>query len=295
MDISVVIPTHNRKASLRRCLEALYAATRTPQEIIVVNDHATDGTQEFLETQLSTVTVVYSSIPLGKSKARNRGILEAHGDIILFLDDDCVPAPHWIENMIRPFGDQRIDIVIGRIVYVREGYRSHFPERVVQNVKAEWPMTANIAYRKKVFQKIGNFDPEFDALCKEDVELAVRAVSQGIQVAHATDATVFHERSVWSARALLHSARNLSIWAILKKRYPESFNVFHPPLHGRWVSPHEYALLLLFPIIVLPLLIMYTKRGNRSLGLFFAKWPLFFILKRFYIYRESIRQRQCIL
>ena len=97
--VSVVIPTYNRLPLLRRVLAALETQS-TPLadfEVIVVSDGATDGTDPFLDTlttplQLRPVFQTNS----GVAAARNAGVAAARAPLILFLDDDVVPAPDLV-------------------------------------------------------------------------------------------------------------------------------------------------------------------------------------------------------
>lgn len=296
MKISVVIPTHNRKDALARCLAGLAQGSRQPDQIIIVNDCSNDGTRSYLaKLGQKNFLVVNSASHLGKSEARNTGIRLATGEVILCIDDDCVPDKQWIEQLLIPFKDDALDFAIGSIIYRDEKIHGRFPERIVQNEKALWPMTASMAYRKRFFEKVGFFDPSFDAICKEDLEIAVRAVSRGLRYVSVARAKVRHEKSLWTATALLRSARNSSIWPILKKRYPHHYKTFHPPLTGDIVQIQEYILLLVWPVLLIPLFVQYWRRGNRSIGLFIAKWPLFFILKRLFVFWESIRQKKFVI
>src|SRR3989344_4959281 len=151
MKYSVVIPTRDRELLLRQCLDSVEKALLTDTEIIIIRN-------------------------LGKSEARNAGIAQARGEIIAFIDDDCLADPMWLTELFKSFNDPNVSIVIETTIYRRHGYRGHFPERIVQNF-GRWPGAGNIAYRKKVFEKAGFFDPFFDSYNNEDTEMAIRAVS----------------------------------------------------------------------------------------------------------------------
>ena len=89
MEISVVIPTHDRAALLTRALDSVYAQTRPAEEVIVVDDGSSDGTRELLAARYPQATVIGQPVS-GVSRARNRGINAATCDWIALLDsDDC--------------------------------------------------------------------------------------------------------------------------------------------------------------------------------------------------------------
>ncbi|MCS6911591.1 MAG: glycosyltransferase family 2 protein, partial [Anaerolineales bacterium] len=98
MNFSVVIPTYNRQATLRRCLTALLAQTYPAHEIIVVDDGSTDGTAEMMTRDFPIVRF-FRQKNAGPASARNRGIREASGDVIAFTDDDCLPPADWLERL----------------------------------------------------------------------------------------------------------------------------------------------------------------------------------------------------
>jgi glycosyltransferase involved in cell wall biosynthesis/peptidoglycan/xylan/chitin deacetylase (PgdA/CDA1 family) len=91
--ISVVIPTHNRRQSLVRCLESLAAQTlqASDYEVIVVADGCTDGTQEYLRAHQPPHAFRWlAQSNQGAAAAQNAGIAAAVGDILVFVDDDCI-------------------------------------------------------------------------------------------------------------------------------------------------------------------------------------------------------------
>ena len=105
--ISVVIPTYNRARLVRAAVESVLAQTYPKYEIVVVDDGSTDGTGESLQHLVSrggddSNAVRYCYQPnLGQSAARNRGISEARGELIAFLDSDDVWLPEKLEWQVR--------------------------------------------------------------------------------------------------------------------------------------------------------------------------------------------------
>jgi len=88
--VSAVITTHNRKDLLFRAVASAESQTYPNMEIIVVDDKSTDGTKELMEQYAasSSVRYIYNADGGGGNKARNTGILAAHGEYVAFLDDD---------------------------------------------------------------------------------------------------------------------------------------------------------------------------------------------------------------
>jgi glycosyltransferase involved in cell wall biosynthesis len=99
--ISVVVPTHNRKALLENCLESLIKQKHKDYEIIVVDDGSTDGTALLVKNlQRKSGGIIYlRQENRGHSLARNLGLSKARGDIIVSTDDDCTSEPEWLEKI----------------------------------------------------------------------------------------------------------------------------------------------------------------------------------------------------
>src|SRR3974390_3549346 len=104
MFVSIIILTFNCEARIAGCLDALLGQTAGKDaEILVVNDGSTDSTAEVVARYPGISLISKSNA--GPAAARNRGALEAQGAIILFTDDDCLPAPGWVAAMTDPFED----------------------------------------------------------------------------------------------------------------------------------------------------------------------------------------------
>jgi len=96
--ISVIVATRNRQAALGNFLDALRALPDDPAwELIVVNNGSTDGTEELLSAASADLPIlsVYEERP-GKSRALNRALARAKGELLLFTDDDVVPEQRWL-------------------------------------------------------------------------------------------------------------------------------------------------------------------------------------------------------
>ena len=101
MRVSAIIPTYNRKAHVLRAVDSVLAQTVPVDEIIVVDDGSTDGTGDLLRIRYGSRVVVLTQENKGVSAARNRGIREAQGEWVAFLDSDDIWFP---EKMARQIG-----------------------------------------------------------------------------------------------------------------------------------------------------------------------------------------------
>jgi glucosyl-dolichyl phosphate glucuronosyltransferase len=100
--VSIVICSHNRSADVSECLEALMPQIGAEAEVILV-DSASDSKNE---AEMAKLTILYPAVNLtrvdrpGLSLARNRGVHLSAGDWVVFLDDDAVPFPDWLEKLL---------------------------------------------------------------------------------------------------------------------------------------------------------------------------------------------------
>lgn len=102
--ISVVIPTYQHAKTIGLCLEAVFAQTLPPGEVIVVNDGSTDGTEEVLKPYLSRINLVTQENK-GSNFARNRGLGEAKGEFVIFCDADVRMRPDMLEKLSKALAE----------------------------------------------------------------------------------------------------------------------------------------------------------------------------------------------
>ncbi len=293
ISISVVVSTFNRAAYLKHCIDRLLELNFDNFEIIIVNDGSTDNTGDYLDSlKNKRIRIVNHRENLGLSSARNSGIKAAKYNIIAFTDDDCLADKNWLRKMAEGFADDNIGFVIGQVFYITKDYKGYFPERLVRNIGAKWPMGCNIAYQKKVFQRIGYFEDRFFKYGNEDSEMAIRTIASGFSFARAADAVVFHQAMEWDIGSLLKSARNASVWPILKKKYPDHYSAFGPPVKcGIFVEFKDYLYIFTLPVLIPLLLARYLVNKKYNFKLFFAKWPIYLFMRRYYIYREAVKNK----
>ena len=153
----------------------------------------------------------------GKSFALNRGIRESSGEVVAFTDDDCIPGPHWLENIAHEFATRPdLGIVGGRVelydlrdlpITIRTSR-----ERLVLSKGADvfsFIAGCNMAIRREVLDKVGEFDtklgPGSPADAADDPDYVYRAFRMGSCVEYVPDILVFHNhgrRSSLDAKAL---------------------------------------------------------------------------------------------
>src|SRR5262249_51523514 len=116
---TVVICTHNRATVVRAAIEhALVEARRCAADVLVVDNASTDDTAAVVaDAARGALEVrVVREEQLGLSAARNRGLADARGDVVAYLDDDATPRPGWLAALLAHYDDARVACVGGRIV-----------------------------------------------------------------------------------------------------------------------------------------------------------------------------------
>ncbi len=204
-NVSVVIPTFNRKRALLRNL----AHQPTDVEVIVVDDGSTDGTEEVI-ARVSHPRLVYIRQPqAGPASARNRGVEVASGDYVVFTDDDCVPVEPWPWPLVRRL-EQEDGLVAGVGGQVRPLHSGMFSRYYTFHRILEPPsscsylVTANCAYRKRVLFEVGGFDSQIKSAGGEDSGLSINVRTRGYRFMFEPRATVLHEYRE-SFRYFLHT------------------------------------------------------------------------------------------
>lgn len=168
--ISVIIPSYNSEGTIKQCLDSLLNQSyRGDYEIILV-DSSVDKTPQIVSSSYPNVKLIHLDKKTDPGTARNLGIGEAKGDLIAFIDADCIAAHDWLEKIASahksPYriiggvvnnGNEEDDL-IGWAGYISE-FREFLPEQPKQEV-IHIP-TCNISYKQRVFREFGLFHGEY--------------------------------------------------------------------------------------------------------------------------------------
>ena len=210
-DVSVVIPTYDRRERLQRVLAALAAQDVGGFEVVVVSDGSTDGTDDDLASGATPLPVVAERQDnAGPAAARNRGVALASRDVVLFLDDDVVPAPHLVGAHVeahRRLGDDVVVIgpmlnppdhpMVPWIRWEQAMLQKQYDalERGDYEATARQFYTGNASVRRRHVVDVGGFNAAYRRA--EDVELAFRLRDHGLAFAFEPAAVGLHyaERS----------------------------------------------------------------------------------------------------
>jgi len=220
--VSVVIATHGRARLLAETLDALDAQEGPSFEVVVVDDDSPDDTSEMAAARGVKALRVRRG---GPGRARQAGWQAAAGSVIAFTDDDCVPTPQWLAELIAPIVRGDADFVQGRTLPRPDQLHLRGPWSRTQRIVSEkgFYETCNIAYRRDALERLGGFSPEYEGpfTSGEDCDLAWRAKKAGYRSAFAPDALVHH--AVWpsSYRERIRNIRRREMVVRVVRDHPE--------------------------------------------------------------------------
>jgi glycosyltransferase involved in cell wall biosynthesis len=225
----VVVPTHNRPATLDRCLEALLAQTLEPAEyeIIVVDDTASPETGRQIERWAKRakergVSIRYLSLPGGgPAAARNRGWQAANGLVIAFTDDDCIPEPDWLRRGLSAFTNG-VAGVSGGILVPIDGVPTDYARNAAHLESSEF-VTANCFYRRETIASTGGFDERFRTAWREDTDLYFTLLARNARLKREPAARVVHPVRPSSWGVSLSQQQKSMYNALLFKKHPELY------------------------------------------------------------------------
>jgi GT2 family glycosyltransferase len=320
MKISVVIPAYNATETIEGCLTSLFMQSYLPCEIIVVNNNSTDHTKDLamklISNQKEIAACCLDEYRQGPSFARNCGAKQARGDVIAFIDADCIADPSWLCRLSESFNSSDVGAVAGSIIgYKKETFIEKFhtlftmkdlPESRIfyefNLVSGGFP-TANFSILKRLFEEIGGFD-EALPIYSEDYDLCARIYKAGLNIYYNKEVKVFHQ----------HRQNLTSTWCqsfgfgtghatLLKKHFRRMLIIEGPgfryiskrwPMHA-WLdiasADKKFILCLILSGIWWPfllILISYLMLLYRDMGLrtkkdgisadFCEKWGMVFML-----------------
>lgn len=203
--ISVIIPTFNRLDTLKVVLPSIAEQTLSPNdyEILLCDSSSTDETAEFVKgLNISNLRHLVGENK-GRSGARNLGIKEAKGDILMFNDADIIAHPKLLEEHLKIHNTTPKTAVIGREVqvdnieeYERVKDNQLFQRHLHPNSRKTLPwlyfLTGNASLPKSIFLETGGFDEGFTGYGHEDLELGYRLQKNGIDILYNPNAINYH-------------------------------------------------------------------------------------------------------
>jgi len=210
MRVSVVINTYNRASSLRTTLDALRHQTHRDFEVVVVDGPSTDATPELLAERAGAVRAV-DCPERNLSKSRNLGIDAAAGDVVAFIDDDAVPEPRWLEDLVAAYDADAVGGA-GGVTLDHTGVQVQYRHSVCNRIGlTDFGVTppfdaynrpgadpylylqgTNASFRRAALERIGGFDEEIEYNYDES-EVCLQVIDAGFELRSLTGAVVHHK------------------------------------------------------------------------------------------------------
>ena len=239
MRLSVIIPTYNRAASLRDTLLALGQQTLPSDqfEIVVVDDGSTDDTSAVAQASHPSRVTYVRQHNQGSAAARNAGAARSAGDVLVFIDDDILPRPAYLETLLEQHAQFPNIVGMGALYPHLDAGASPF-ERYVERSMPDRTASAfvhfaectsnNLSIEREAFFRLGAWRD----VCGDgqtlwgDVEFGYRAARAGLRCRRAVEAICFHRD--YAMRDLTTNSRRMQLTATLAH---ELFRI-HPELEA---------------------------------------------------------------
>jgi GT2 family glycosyltransferase len=296
--VSTIVITYNAKDDLKECLESLEKQAYKEKELIVVNDASTDDTLNFLKQYKNQTSmemkVISNERNLGVAGARNVGIQHAAGDIIAFMDSDCVADQNWVLELVKGFKQKDIVAVGGSIFdghisniweLVRKGhdYVAH-SEGYVPFIKG-----CNMSFKTNVLKKY-MFNDEIK-YGYEDILLCDYLNNDGYRILYKPEAVVHHKHRSTLKRLLkqMYLRGYSSIWYLKKRKkffmYKRHFFILCAlifVLFSKMNKSFLYASLFLFSVASLYLVLEEIKFNKKTVKEIIFTFPFRVFIELFH-------------
>jgi glycosyltransferase involved in cell wall biosynthesis/peptidoglycan/xylan/chitin deacetylase (PgdA/CDA1 family) len=291
--LSVLVPSHDRRALLERCIESLCAQTLDPGafELVVALDGSTDGSAEAVERRETPFERRILSLEKGgKSLALNAAIEAARGSVCVFLDDDVIASPELLAAHLAAHREDERTLGIGALAQqpprARDWYAHCFAKawndhytRLAEREHPDWSASygGNLSAPRQALVEVGGLAADLDV--SEDTELGFRLERHGCAVRYLPHARAVHDDQKPRERLLIDARRQGSGYIELVRRHP----AMQSKLLG-WFGaapPRELALrrlliALRFPPRLLALPGRWIPGDRRKQAWYFLVWRLAF-------------------
>jgi len=235
--VVVAIATYRRPGQLQDLVTALARQTHPANdfEVVIADDGSGDSTprvvQEIAATAPIRVRGLFFDDNQGPGRCRNAAWRSSVAQIVAFTDDDCLPRPEWLEQLVAGITSGEGEIVQGRTVPRPDQMHRAGPwSRTVRVERATGHFQAcNIAYTRATLEAVDGFDEAWGTGAGEDLDLALRAMATGAVPCFREEAVVEHEITESSYLAYLRDRRRWRTLVRLVRRHPETRALYWRP------------------------------------------------------------------
>ncbi len=197
MRATIQLCTYNRAALLERVLDACFEQTVADDayEVVLVNDGSTDATPEVVERARARATCAFVTIDqrnAGLAAARNSGIARANGERIIFIDDDVLPLPNFVQAHLESHERLPRAIVRGAAINVENFDDLPPPVWSPVHYSANYFWTTNVSVPLETLRAVGGFNESFSEYGWEDIDVGLRLRFAGVRATFNPRALVYH-------------------------------------------------------------------------------------------------------
>ena len=291
MNVSIVIPTYNRKPILKKCLKALENQTLnnniSKYEVIVVDDGSTDGTTSWIKKNSDVLShvVLYEQDHGGPALGRNLGVMKSKYETIIFIDSDLVVLNDFISCHVNKLlfywnKNNKKCFTYGSVINTSNFANPESEMYKLTDISFAYFATGNVAISKELILNVGLFDTSFSLYGWEDLELGERLKKNGTKLVKCPEAIGFHWHPPFDCgqiESLISQEKERARMALI-------FYKKHPNLRVRFMIQLTPIHSLLWEIIclgglisikrLLPLLTFLVNLGRNRIALEILRIPL---------------------
>lgn len=240
ISINIIVKNDRR---IERLLNKLNEIPKPEKTEIIVIDASKKETLLDIKKKFPKVRWIYFNNTNKKytfAQQRNTGLRSSKGDIIVFIDSDCIPTKYWLIKLVNPILKENEDVVAGFVKSIGGGSINDITwiKRRNKNYLSECT-TINLAFKKELLEKIGYFDEYFDG-GGEDTDFSWRIISNNYKIRYNKNAIIYHD---WGniKKEMRRAIRRGETAVRLYRRYPE-----------RWKNLFSnYIDVLIYPIYII--------------------------------------------
>jgi GT2 family glycosyltransferase len=202
--VTIQLCTYNRAALLRRVLQGCFEQSVAEYEVVVVNDGSNDETEAVLDEARERAPIRFKSVThtnRGLARSRNVGIDMAVGQRIIFIDDDVLPMPNFVEQHLATARRHPKDVIRGGVIMTKSFERLPPPYwSLLRDYSGNFFWTSNVSVPVEVLRRVGAFNENFREYGWEDIELGLRLRGAGLRSILNPQALAFHYKPALAAR-----------------------------------------------------------------------------------------------
>ncbi len=234
--ISVVILTKNRAKLLNKNLSSLSKQIIKPSEIVIIDNNSIDKTQDIIKKYKRTLKINHVKTAIsGYPKLYNLGIKKAKGELICFLDDDCLASKDWLFELIEYHKKYPNSVIQGQTFSLPKNnlyaqimgshYQNWLKSNLINQTELRFLDNKNCAIPKKILKIYSGFS-EKHSIGSEDLELSLRLRGKGIKIIFCPQAIAYHHERTNFKEFLKQHYRIAKSEAKINKFFPNDIGLF---------------------------------------------------------------------